>query len=342
MIITAELLKDKVIVKKPKEVGRLYNKSHIGRPLSKGYLELNLIEAVFLSDEDKIKIFSNEKEIDFEKLIKIASKNIKKFDTKYFVYKDLRRRGHAIILNEKDGKYNFKKFLNKEEENCFYVCVFSEKDFFDIKKTKDLLDSLKKDESLWFAIVDEEGDITYYNVSYKKLKGENKTKKYSKIKTYLLDDKVLVFNEKSIKELFETEFFGKIFGKALQLSYLEAYYLLKNKSITIFDKLNKKILEKDLLKQISKDRAIIYNNLKKNGLIPKTGFKFGTHFRAYTKHPDKIHAEYLVHVVDKNFKSIWAEFSRAVRLAHSVNKEIVFASIIKDKVEYINFGRLRP
>ena len=82
--------------------------------------------------------------------------------------------------------------------------------------------------------------------------------------------------------------------------------------------------------------------MKKKGIIPKTGFKFGTHFRAYTSHPDKIHAEYLVHVVNKDFKSLWAEFSRAVRLAHSVNKEIVFSRIIKNKVEYVSFGRLRP
>jgi tRNA-intron endonuclease len=89
-------------------------------------------------------------------------------------------------------------------------------------------------------------------------------------------------------------------------------------------------------------RLIVFKDLKKRGLIVKTGFKFGAHFRAYEKKPDETHAEYLVHVVEKNFKSIWAEISRAVRLAHTVNKEIVFARVDKNKIDYIKFGRLRP
>jgi tRNA-intron endonuclease len=66
------------------------------------------------------------------------------------------------------------------------------------------------------------------------------------------------------------------------------------------------------------------------------------HFRAYTKKPDVTHAEYLVHVVEKKFKSVWAEISRAVRLAHSVNKEIVFARLDGKNIDYIRLGRLRP
>ena len=82
--------------------------------------------------------------------------------------------------------------------------------------------------------------------------------------------------------------------------------------------------------------------MKKRGLIVKTGFKFGAHFRAYTKKPDETHAEYLIHAVDKKFKRMWAEISRAVRLAHSVNKEITFARVEENNIDYIRFGRLRP
>ena len=82
--------------------------------------------------------------------------------------------------------------------------------------------------------------------------------------------------------------------------------------------------------------------MKKNGLIVKTGFKFGSHFRAYTKKPGETHAEYLIHAVNADFKSLWSEISRAVRLAHSVNKEIIFAKVNKNYIDYIKFGRLRP
>ena len=102
---------------------------------------------------------------------------------------------------------------------------------------------------------------------------------------------------------------------------------------------------KDIIKKSQPDinlRILAFNDLKKRGLIVKTGFKFGAHFRAYTKKPQKTHAEYLIHVVDKKFQRIWAEISRAVRLAHSVNKEIIFARVEDKKIDYIKFGRLRP
>jgi tRNA-intron endonuclease len=47
-------------------------------------------------------------------------------------------------------------------------------------------------------------------------------------------------------------------------------------------------------------------------------------------------------VVEKGFTSIWSEISRAVRLAHSVNKEFVFARVDAKNIDYIKLGRLRP
>jgi tRNA-intron endonuclease len=89
-------------------------------------------------------------------------------------------------------------------------------------------------------------------------------------------------------------------------------------------------------------RLTVFKDLKQRGLLVKTGFKFGAHFRAYTTQPDKTHAEYLIHVVGKGFRSIWTEISRAVRLAHSVNKEFVFARVDGSTIDYIKLGRLRP
>jgi len=62
MQISGELKEDRVIIQKPKDVGRLYNKSHFGKPLSGNKLELDLIESIFLLDEGKIKIMKEKKE----------------------------------------------------------------------------------------------------------------------------------------------------------------------------------------------------------------------------------------------------------------------------------------
>ncbi len=348
MMITGELIDKKIIVKKAKDIGRLYNKSRMGKTCSGGFLEINLIEGCFLLDEEKIKIKSDKTIIDFETLVRISSREIKDFEIKYLVFKDLRKRGQVVKVSNEKSIFDLNQYAKKESEIEFFVCVFSERDFFDIEKTHKLIKKIPKNSSLWIAIVDDEGDITYYKVSNVDFKGEIKPGSFSKIKGLVLDDRVLIFDEKKTKNLFEKEFFGKPFGPALQISFVEALYLLDKKALTLEDKNEKKVSKTKFLKYAKKrhenilEEFSVFRDLKNRNLVIKTGFKFGTNFRVYTGHPDHIHAEYLVHVVDKNFTSLWSEFSRAVRLAHSVNKEIVFARTLNSNVEYICFGRLRP
>ena len=350
-----ELLKDKIIVTKPRDVGRLYGKSRFGKTIKNNKLMINLIEGVFLLEEEKIKLFEKEKEINFEYLLKKSILTIPNFEIKYIVLRDLRKKGYIIQTYEDDNNFDFiilknKNNLNEENIN-YFVSVFSERDTIDVKKIKLFIDKANdKKGILWFSIVDEEGDITYYEISINNLKGENLEKKYQKTNSILMENRVLILNDKTSKKLFEEEFYGKPFGKGLQISMVEALYLL-NKDFLKIEKINnEKITEFKLFKKYIKIkqpdidlRFNIYKDLKKRGLIVKTGFKFGTHFRAYSKKPNITHAEYLIQVVNKNFKSIWSDFSRAIRLAHSVNKEIIFAIHYNhNKIEYIKLGRLRP
>jgi len=349
MMITGELVENKIIISKPKEVGRLYNKSGFGKSLSGNKLELDLLEGTFLLGEKKIKVYHNKKEIVFQNLFEKAAEKITDFEIKYLVFKDLRNRGHAIRLYNKLVGTSFCQIGNKKEKTDFLVSVFSEKDIFDIEKTSDLIKTASKiSEKIWFAIVDDEGDITYYEVSIVDMKGKNKEYVYKKSDAVLFDNRVIIFDKKQAKDLFEKEFYGKPVNDGLQISLLEALYL-QDKNIINIKTINDKKISKSSLKQIAlkiqpdlNDYFFVFKNLKKSGLIVKTGFKFGTHFRSYTKNPDETHAEFLIHVLPKNFKSIWSEMSRAVRLAHSVNKEIIFAKTSKNTIDYIKFGRLRP
>jgi tRNA-intron endonuclease len=350
--INGELFKKKIIITKPKDIGRLYGKSHFGKTVKNNKLNIDLIEGVFLLEEEKIKIFEKKNEINFEKLLKKTILTIPNFEIKYIVFRDLRKKGYTVKIYN-DNKFDFiilknKKKINEDNIQCF-VSIFSERDVIDIKKMKNLINNAnEKNRILWISIVDEEGDITYYEISKIQLKGKNLEKKYSKTNSILMEDRVLIFNDKTSKKLFEEEFYGKPFGKGLQISMVEALYLLNKDFIKIQKiddekNINFKIFKNYIkLKQPDIDlRFNVYKDLKKRGLIVKTGFKFGTHFRAYLKKPNITHAEYLVHVFNINFKSIWSDFSRAIRLAHSVNKEIIFA-IHNKKIEYIKLGRLRP
>jgi tRNA-intron endonuclease len=346
MKVIGELVNNKIIIKKSKDIGRLYNKSGLGKPISNNQLQIDFLEGVFLLGENKIRVFQDGKERDFQDLVKTAAKLIPQFEIKYLAFKDLRKRGCQVKINESKKAFDF---IYKKDKNLFFVSAFSERDTFDIDKTRKLIKTaINENGSLWYAIIDEEGDITYYDVSLVDLHGGTKKHKFSKSKGLVLDNRVIVFDEKLTKNLFEKEFFGKPFGDGLQLSLVEALYLQDQGIIEISRIDGKKIPKKSFSSFVKKsqpdieNRFLVFKDLKKHGLIVKTGFKFGAHFRAYAKKPDETHAEYLVHVVDKGFKSAWAEMSRAVRLAHSVNKEIVFACIDSKKVDYIGFGRLRP
>ena len=79
MQMTGELIGSKIIVKKPKDVGRLYNKSHFGKPITDNKLELNLLEGVFLLGDKKLKIYSKKNEVNFRDLIKLAAENRSRF-----------------------------------------------------------------------------------------------------------------------------------------------------------------------------------------------------------------------------------------------------------------------
>jgi tRNA-intron endonuclease, archaea type len=344
MQISGELVEDKIIVKKPKDVGRLFNKSHFGKIIKENKLELNILEGVFLLGEGKIAIFKNKEKIDFEKLTKIAAKSIPDFEVKYHTFKGLRNRGHSIKLYEKDENIYFYDFNKK-----FFVSAHSERDFLKIDEALDLIKKVdKKKKELWLGILDEEGDLTYYSMSLLDIKGKNRENNFDKTKGILLKDRVVIFNKNASEKLHKKEFYGKPFGEGLQLSIVESMYLQEKDFIDIFTVDGKKVSKRDLLNIVKESqpdiklRFSVFKDLKKQGLLVKTGFKFGAHFRAYTKKPDETHAEYLVHVVLKGFKSTWAEISRAVRLAHSVNKEIAFARVDKNKIDYIRFGRLRP
>lgn len=352
--VFGELTNEGIIVTKPKDIGRLYSKSRFGITDKNNHLMLNYLEGLFLLGEEKIKIFYKNSEINFDYLLKKSLSKISNFELKYLVFKDLRKKGYS--LKNFDDKYfdfiinNYKNNINEGEKN-YFISIFSEKNILNIDKIKKFIDQVEnKNGILWFSIVDEEGDITYYEVTIDKMKGGNLEKKYLKINSNLMENRVFIPDKKNGEKLFQEEFYGKPYGFGFQLSMIESLYLLNKGFLEIFDNNGKKFDYKSFKKYVKNKesdidlRFDVYNDLKNRGFILKTGFKFGTHFRAYSKKPDLIHAEYLVHVVPKNYESIWSDFSRAIRLAHSVNKEIIFAihPLKNNDIVYIKIGRLRP
>jgi len=328
----------KILLKKSSMTNRLHSKSAFGKLDENGNLILHPIEAAYLLENKKIKL----EDIDFQSFFENCIKIYSRFEIKYLVFRDLRRRGYLIKILE-NNLFDF-KITGKRIKNR-YLSIASEREKFDIKKILKFLDKTK---AFLVAIVDEEGDITYYNFSEKDLKGNIEGNTYSRTNGIILGDRVAVFEKNAAAKLLEKEFFGKTFSEGIQLSFIEAAYLLEKKTIDVIDPKRKKKIRVDELINIAKNiqpdieqRLKVYRDLKKKNLIVKTGFKFGTHFRVYENDPDLHHAEHLVEVVDKKFANSWSFLSKSVRLAHSVKKNMVFAIVNDKHLRYISVSWLR-
>ncbi|MEF8880052.1 MAG: tRNA-intron lyase [Candidatus Thermoplasmatota archaeon] len=347
MKTSGKLLEDKVVVTRSKDIGKLHHRSRYGRLKNKNELHLDLIEAVYLSGEKKLRVVDEERNnVSFQNIFKKAAKKVSKAEIKYLVFKDLRNRG--ILCKKFSGK-KFDFYDENDEKNSF-ISVFSENDEINLEMMKKLeRDAKDKNKNLWFAVVDEEGDITYYNVKKVSMTGRIEKTSFSSTKGFLLDNRVVVFDKKKAASLFDKEFYGKGFGEGLQLSLIESLFLIEEGAIEIKNIKNDRKIDLDefydIVKKVQPELGLllkVFRDLKKRGFIVKTGFKFGVHFRGYTDLPDNTHAEYLIHVFDKEKGLTWSEISRAVRLSHTVNKKMVFALVDKEDIDYVNIGRIRP
>ncbi len=337
----------------PEAVPQLYEQGYFGRPSGKG-LELSLVEAAYLLDRSRIKIStdatSSKDELDFIAFFQAASSLEKGFEFRYVVYKDLRERGYYVQPGRPDFRVYPRGGHPGKTPAEFYVLVISERmplPLNEIIEPVRVAGQMRK--KLMLAIVDEESDITFYEAKEKSLRGNEGEEESGGMAT-LLADRVALWDVAASKRLHEHGFYGKPVGERLQLSLVESAYLLEKGMIQLIDRSGNPLnLEglKERARQVESDFDLkykVYRDLRKNKLVVKTGFKFGTHFRVY-KHvegPSKVpHSEYLVHTVPVDHIFLPPVLSRAVRLAHSVRKQMVFA-YPDDGVKYLEIKRLKP
>jgi tRNA-intron endonuclease len=156
----------------------------------------------------------------------------------------------------------------------------------------------------------------------------------------------MVWDAETSAFLHKEGFFGRLMDEGnLQLSLVESCYLL-NRGVLEIQK-NRDNMDvagfSGIACNIESDFMIkytVYEQLRDSGLVPKTGFKFGTHFRVYDDFESVSslsHSVYLVHAVERNHVFSLQRLSRAVRLANSVRKEMIYG----DGTGFFVIGRVR-
>ena len=337
-----------------REASQLHNRGWFGTPQSGGALRLELVEALFLAENGRLEVLSGGEPMPFEALLRRGVALQPGFETRYPVYADLRARGFTVkpfIPPPPDFSVYERGALPSRSRSKYHVMALSERASFDLEElraTAGRAGSVGK--GLMLALVDEEGDLTYYELGALAPEGAMEARPPAPGgRGVALEERVLVFDG-ALAEALRRGHYGRPAGKALQLSLLEAVYLQEEGVLELQSaRTGQPVTRTALLRKARQSqpdfelRLRAYRDLRRRGLVVRTGFKYGTHFRLYDTDPEKSHARFLLHAVPKGYTSTWPEMSRAVRLAHGVRKEMLLARVAsKDDITYMRLGRSKP
>jgi tRNA-intron endonuclease len=346
------LKEESVLVHDQREASQIYNKGYFGYPVSGGGLELDLIEALYLLESGRLEVVADDRPLTFPELTTIVAKAMDDFEVRYIVYRDIRQRGFVVKADYSDFDYRVypRGGTPSNSQTKYWISAISERAAFDFEyyfKQVEATERTRKE--LLFGVVDEEGDLTYYSVNRARPKGQLPPPADGTVEGTLLHDRVFVFDEAQAALVKEIGHYGKDMGKVMQLSLIESCYLMDKGILTMRNvSTGKKLTLNGVMARGKKMqyefelRLKAYSDLRDKGMVVKTGFKYGSHFRVYEGDPAKDHARYLVHAVPWDYRTMWPEMSRAVRLAHGVKKEILFARVSDERIEYMRLRRVRP
>ncbi len=171
----AKKYEERIIVPDESEANQIHQKGAVGKPLSEGRLQLAPIEALLLVEQDSLRVIDeeNKKELDFDALLSQLSEEDPKLFLKYVVYKDLKSRGLVVKTGLKYGSH-FRVYDRGEtpgsSHSPYLVHAVSENTQLsppELARAVRLAQGVRK--KMIFAIVDDEGDVTYYSLEREKL-----------------------------------------------------------------------------------------------------------------------------------------------------------------------------
>jgi tRNA-intron endonuclease len=151
------------------EAFSLYEKSSFGEKKA-GKVEYALVEALFLVSENKMAVFSGTKQLNEEQLTKKIKKIDKKVETKLCVFSDLRKKGYVIKTALKFGaEFRVYDKGSKPGDSHARWILYTAKEhdsinWHDFAAKNRIAHSTNK--NLLIGIVDEEGDVSYYDISW--------------------------------------------------------------------------------------------------------------------------------------------------------------------------------
>ncbi len=178
------------------------------------------------------------------------------------------------------------------------------------------------------------------------------------IPAQIVNKHVIIWNPELGSYIYQLGYFGKPvgirkpksprFNRPLEITLLEAVFLQQKDIISLYD--GDLILSKDHFLEICKERFskfedfyAVYFDLRNKRYIVRPGLKFGTDFAVYRRGPGIDHSPFLISIFPKASTIKPIDLVRAGRLATSVRKRYVIATLLSDQqIRYYVFQWNRP
>jgi len=317
----------------------LYEQSGYGR-LEHDGVKLSDQEALYLHHRQKIEVSGYTFNSLFSRFAERPG-----FLRSFLVYRDLRERGYVVQA----GPHDFRVFKRGEKpgtgESLYLIRVLSERDPIRfVKLIEEVVASRNMRKQYILAVVDDEEELTYYEIKLQKL-----AESCDHIPAVMAHDTMLVGKSAMVlvaphSDLEQSGFGKRLDDERLMLAPVELLYLigkgiieLKQDGITVGKEEYFALAGETDGELVEKDK--VYTELRGHNFIPRTGYKFGHHFRVYCG--KNVHSDMLVHAVEKEASLPMSAISRSVRMAHSVKKKMLFGAVHTTGIQFVEFARIK-
>jgi tRNA-intron endonuclease len=316
----------------------LYDQSGYGRPENDG-LRLAPEEAAYLVHRGRLEV----RGYDFDRLLTVFASQ-PNFLRSFLVYRDIRERGYVV----QTGPHDFRVFRRGQRpgsgQSQYMVRVVSERDPIDFSVLigeAEASSSLRKQHVL--AVVDDENELTYYEIKVQPLPPQDQVEPTAPISCQQVGKYAVAPTSPEEGDL-PGSYGMRLDPARIVLSPLEILALMRIGRLTLHRD-GQPVGAAEYFAMIAgTDRELpeklrVYEDLRGRGYIPRTGYKFGHHFRVYTG--KKTHSEMLVQALAPGASLPMSAISRSVRLAHSVKKKMLFGCEHKQGIHYVEFARIK-
>ena len=167
--------------------------------------------------------------------------------------------------------------------------------------------------------------------------------------TGLISGTKVIVIDNELKSFLRSKGFGEEEGTRQNLSLIEALFLMEMGKMNVSDgKRNLKF--QDLIKKGNEieenfySKYLVYKDLRERGFLVRTGLKFGSDFRVYSKGKTikSGHSDYLIQVVPEEYRCSFPDIARSVRLSQNVNKDMIYAIVDEEgDITYYRINRMK-